>query len=159
RVRVGLFVLDRAGHPTQEVAGSAAAADGAFSLQVTDKAPAAGSRLTLTQDMLAWPGVVGNVSFSGSPRAALARVGAYLDNDNSGSFSPSDTLLDSTVTRPTPGGIIVLWADARFQATASRGFSATFEPGWNLFTVEAGKTVTATRVTRLDNLRLDVFSR
>lgn len=157
-VRVALFTVDRVGRPLQEIASAAAGSDGSFSLQAPAAPPASPSRQTLTSDGLSWPGIVGNVTFTGTPRVVLAKLGAYLDLDGSKSFTPADTLLDSTVTRDVPGGVIVLWADARFLAAAGRGFQATFEPGWNAVVVEAGKTVSATRVTRLEHLRLDAFS-
>jgi hypothetical protein len=156
-LRVGAMLTDRNGRPTVELASSGAGSN-AFSLSVPDAAPPAAFVSSLATETLDWPGLVGKVNVSGSARVARVVFRAYLDADNSKTFSAGDTLLETFVTRAR-GGVVVIWSESRVRVQADRGFDVTLEPGWNLVVIELGKTVEAKRAGSVDGLVLEVFGR
>ncbi len=156
-LRVAAMLTDRNGRPTAELASSATGSN-AFNLSVPDAAPPAAFISGLAPETLDWPGLVGKVNLSGSARVAHVVFRAYLDADNSKSFTPGDALLESFVTRAR-GGVVVIWSESRVRVQADRGFDLTLEPGWNLVVIELGKTVDAKRAGGVDGLVVEVFGR
>jgi hypothetical protein len=156
-LRIGAMVTDANGRPMAELASSASG-NNAFSLSVPDAAPPAAFILSLAAETLDWPGLVGKVNLSGGTRVAKVVFRAYLDADNSKTFTAGDTLLETFVTRAR-GGVVMIWSESRVRVQADRGFDVTLEPGWNLLVIELGKTVTAKRAGSVDGLVLEVFGR
>lgn len=156
-LRVAAMLTDRNGKPTAELASSGTG-NNAFNLSVPDAAPPAAFVSSLATETLDWPGLVGKVTVSGSARVARVVFRAYLDADNSKTFTAGDTLLETFVTRAR-GGVILIWSESRVRVQADRGFDLTLEPGWNLVVIELGKTVEAKREGSVDGLVLEVFGR
>lgn len=156
-LRVAALLTDRNGRPTAELASSGTG-NNAFNLNVPDADPPASFISSLATETLDWPGLVGKVNLSGSARVARVVFRAYLDADNSKTFTAGDTLLESFVTRAR-GGVVMIWSESRVRVQADRGFDLTLEPGWNLVVIELGKTVEAKRAGSVDGLVLEVFGR
>jgi hypothetical protein len=156
-LRIAAMLTDSNGRPTAELASSAAV-NNAFNLNVSDAAPPAPFVSSLATETLDWPGLVGKVNLSGATRVARVVFRAYLDADNSKTFTAGDTLLETFVTRAR-GGVVMIWSESRVRVQADRGFDVTLEPGWNLIVIELGKTVTAKRAGGVDGLVLEVFGR
>jgi hypothetical protein len=148
-LRVGVLLIDRSGRPTGEV-GSGVIQGNSFSLNVPDNAPASSSMVAATSDALDWPGLIGKITLTGSARIAQANLRAYGDADNTKSFTSGDSALESFVTK-SRGGIVIVYSD--------KGFDVTLEPGWNLVSVELGKSVQAKRANSVEGLQLEVFGR
>jgi hypothetical protein len=157
--RVGLFALDRNGKPTVEIGRAQPGQDGQFTLSVPDTAPPAAAISVVAAESLDWPGLVGSVTIESGARAAITGLRAYTDADSSGTFTAGDSVWDTTVTRGRTGGVIILWAPARFRVSAEKGFDYTFSPGWNVVVVEGSRNVKLTPTDRAGDLQLDVFRR
>ena len=155
-LRVGVLLLDRSGRPTSEV-GSGMIQGNSFALNIPDNAPASSS-IAASPDALDWPGLVGKITLTGSARIAQANLRAYGDSDNTKSFTAGDTALESFVTK-SRGGIVIVYSDAKLRIQGDKGFDVTLEPGWNLVSVELGKSVQAKRASSVEGLQLEVFGR
>jgi hypothetical protein len=138
-LRVGVLLIDRSGRPTGEV-GSGVIQGNSFSLNVPDSAPPANAMVAATSDVLDWPGLIGKITLTGSARIAQANLRAYGDADNTKSFTSGDSALESFVTK-SRGGIVIVYSDAKLRIQGDKGFDVTLEPGWNLVSVELGKSV------------------
>lgn len=158
-VRVGIFATDRSGMPVAELAGAPLAADGSFSLTLPDAPPPERAVASLVPEALDWPGLIGRVTASGPARTGRAVLRAYTDADGNRAFGGGDSLWETAVTAGTRGAAILVWADARVQVRAERGFDLTLESGWNLAVVEVGRTVVVRRANSVDGLVLDIFRR
>ena len=156
-LRVGVLLIDRSGRPTSEV-GSGVIQGNSFALNVPDNAPASSSMVAASPDALDWPGLIGKIALTGSARIAQANLRAYGDSDNTKSFTSGDTALESFVTK-SRGGIVIVYADAKLRIQGDKGFDVTLEPGWNLVSVELGKSVQAKRASSVEGLQLEVFGR
>ena len=156
-LRVGVLLLDRSGRPTSEV-GSGMIQGNSFALNVPETAPAANAMVAATPDILDWPGLIGKITLTGSARIAQANLRAYGDSDNTKSFTSGDTALESFVTK-SRGGIVIVYSDAKLRIQGDKGFDVTLEPGWNLVSVELGKSVQAKRASSVEGLQLEVFGR
>ncbi len=157
QLRVGAFIVDRSGKPAQEL-GSSQPANGSFTLSLSEAAPAASNVNSLSSENLDWPGLIGNVRVQGAARAARASLRGYIDNDKNGSFSAGDTLLETSLTRGR-GNLVLIYAADKFRVQGDRGFDVSVEAGWNLISIELGKTVSAKRVPSLDGVQLEVFNK
>jgi hypothetical protein len=157
QLRVGAFVVDRNGKPVQEL-GSSLPANGAFSLSLPETAPAASSVTAISSENLDWPGLIGSVRVQGAAKAARAALRGYIDADKNGSFSAGDTVLETSLTRGR-GNLVLIYAADKFRVQGDRGFDVSLEEGWNLISIELGKTVTAKRVPSLDGVQLEIFSK
>ena len=155
-LRVGVLLLDRSGRPISEV-GSGMIQGNSFALNVPDNAPASSS-IAASPDALDWPGLIGKITLTGSARIAQANLRAYGDSDNTKSFTSGDTALESFVTK-SRGGIVIVYSDAKLRIQGDKGFDVTLEPGWNLVSVELGKSVQAKRASSVEGLQLEVFGR
>jgi hypothetical protein len=156
-LRVGVLLIDRSGRPTSEV-GSSPIQGGSFALNVPDNAPSANAMVAASPDVLDWPGLIGKITLTGSARIAQANLRAYGDADNTQSFNSGDTALESFVTKAR-GGIVIVYSDAKLRIQGDKGFDVTLEPGWNLVSVELGKSVQAKRASSVEGLQLEVFGR
>ena len=155
-LRVGVLLLDRSGRPTSEV-GSGMIQGNSFALNIPDNATASSS-IAASPDALDWPGLIGKITLTGSARIAQANLRAYGDSDNTKSFTSGDTALESFVTK-SRGGIVIVYSDAKLRIQGDKGFDVTLEPGWNLVSVELGKSVQAKRASSVEGLQLEVFGR
>jgi hypothetical protein len=156
-LRVGVLLIDRSGRPTGEI-GSSAIQGGSFALNVPDTAPPANAMVSANPDVLDWPGLIGKITLTGSARIAQASLRAYGDADNTQNFNSGDTALESFVTK-SRGGIVIVYSDAKLRIQGDKGFDITLEPGWNLISVELGKSVQAKRASSVEGLQLEVFGR
>jgi hypothetical protein len=156
-LRVGVLLIDRSGRPTGEV-GSGQIQSNTFSLNVPETAPAANAMVAATPDALDWPGLIGKITLTGTARIAQASLRAYGDADKTQSFTAGDTALESFVTK-SRGGIVIVYSDAKLRIQGEKGFDVTLEPGWNLVSVELGKTVQAKRAESVEGVQLEVFGR
>jgi hypothetical protein len=156
-LRVGVLLIDRSGRPTGEV-GSGVIQGNSFSLNVPDSAPPTSAMVAATSDALDWPGLIGKITLTGSARIAQANLRAYGDADNTKSFTSGDSALESFVTK-SRGGIVIVYSDAKLRIQGDKGFDVTLEPGWNLVSVELGKSVQAKRASSVEGLQLEVFGR
>jgi hypothetical protein len=156
-LRVGVLLIDRSGRPTGEI-GSSAIQGGSFALNVPDTAPPANAMVSANPDVLDWPGLIGKITLTGSARIAQASLRAYGDADNTQNFNSGDTALESFVTK-SRGGIVIVYSDAKLRIQGDKGFDITLESGWNLISVELGKSVQAKRASSVEGLQLEVFGR
>jgi hypothetical protein len=156
-LRVGVLLIDRSGRPTGEV-GSGQIQSNTFALNVPETAPAANAMIAATSDVLDWPGLIGKITLTGSARIAQASLRAYGDADKTQNFTAGDTALESFVTK-SRGGIVIVYSDAKLRIQGDKGFDVTLEPGWNLVSVELGKTVQAKRANSIEGVQLEVFGR
>jgi hypothetical protein len=157
QLRVGAFVIDRNGKPIQEL-GSSLPANGSFNLSLPETVPATSNLTPLSSENLDWPGLIGNVRLQGATKAAHANLRGYIDADKNGAFSAGDSVLETSLTRGR-GNLVLIYAADRFRVQGDRGFDVSLEEGWNLISIELGKTVTAKRVPSLDGVQLEVFSK
>jgi hypothetical protein len=157
QLRVGAFIVDRNGKPGQEL-GSSQPANGLFTLSVPETAPAASTITQLSSENLDWPGLIGAVRIQGAAKAARASLRGYIDADKNGSFSAGDTVLETSLTRGR-GNLVLIYAADKFRVQGDRGFDVSLEAGWNLISIELGKTVSAKRVANLDGVQLEVFNK
>jgi hypothetical protein len=155
-LRVGAFLADHSGNPAKEIVSSSGT-NGSFTLSLPDAAPPSAALGAVVVDSLDWPGLVGKVSVSGSARAVRVVLRAYQDNDRSGGNNGGDRVLETAVTRGR-GSLIVIYSDAKFRVQGDKGFDVTVEPGWNLISVDLGKSIETKRVPSLDGLQLEVFA-
>lgn len=156
-LRIGVFLTDRSGNPSLEIASSAAQG-GNFALSIPDAAPSASSLTPVVSENLDWPFLVGKITVTGSARIDRASLRAYRDNDRSNSNNASDTNLETIVTRGR-GNLALVYSDARFRVQGDKGFDITVEAGWNLLSITPGSTIDTKRVTSLDGLQLEVFGK
>ena len=54
---------------------------------------------------------------------------------------------------------MIVYTDAKLRIQGDKGFDVTLEPGWNLVSVELGKSVQAKRANSVEGLQLEVFGR
>lgn len=156
-LRVGVFLTDRSGNPSLEIASSAVQGSN-FALSIPDAAPPASSLVAVVSDNLDWPFLVGKITVTGSARIDRAMLRAYRDNDRSNSNSPSDTNLETIVTRGR-GNLALIYSDAKFRVQGDKGFDITLESGWNLLSITPGSAIDTKRVSSLDGLQLEVFGK
>ena len=156
-LRVGVFLTDRSGNPSLEIASSAVQGSN-FALSIPDAAPPASSLVPVVSDNLDWPFLVGKITVTGSARIDRAMLRAYRDNDRSNSNSNSDTNLETIVTRGR-GNLVLVYSDAKFRVQGDKGFDITLESGWNLLSITPGSTIDTKRVPTLDGLQLEVFGK
>lgn len=156
-LRVGVFLTDRSGNPSLEIASSAVQGSN-FALSIPDAAPPASSLVPVVSDNLDWPFLVGKITVTGSARIDRAMLRAYRDNDRSNSNSNSDTNLETIVTRGR-GNLVLVYSDAKFRVQGDKGFDITLESGWNLLSITPGSTIDTKRVPSLDGLQLEVFGK
>ena len=156
-LRVGVFLTDRSGNPSLEIASSAVQSSN-FALSIPDAAPPASSLVPVVSDNLDWPFLVGKITVTGSARIDRAMLRAYRDNDRSNSNSNSDTNLETIVTRGR-GNLALIYSDAKFRVQGDKGFDITLESGWNLLSITPGSTIDTKRVPTLDGLQLEVFGK
>jgi hypothetical protein len=154
-LRIGAFVVDRNNNPSRELVSVAGGSS--FALAVPEAGLAASSLSSLSSDSLDWPGLLGDVKITGTARAARVLLRGYSDSNKNNSFDAGDKLLETTLTRGR-GNMVLLYAESRFRVQGDRGFDLTLEPGWNLVAIELGKTISTSRVERLDNIQLEVFA-
>jgi hypothetical protein len=154
-LRIAAFVVDRNNNPSRELVS--VAGGNSFALSIPEAGLAASNLGSLSSDSLDWPGLLGDVRITGTARAARVLLRGYSDSNKNGNFDTGDKLLETTLTRGR-GNMVLLFAESRFRVQGDRGFDLTLEPGWNLVAIELGKTITTTRVERLDNIQLEVFA-
>ncbi len=156
-LRVGVFLTDRSGNPSQEITSSAVQGSN-FALSIPDVAPPASSLVPVVSDNLDWPFLVGKITVTGSARIDRATLRAYRDNDRSNANNASDTNLETIVTRGR-GNLALIYSDAKFRVQGDKGFDITVETGWNLLSITPGSTIDTKRVASLDGLQLEVFGK
>ncbi len=154
-LRVGIFAVDRNGAVIKELISVAGTSS--FNLNFPDTAPPASSIQAVTSETIDFPGLLGNVKVTGQARMARAMLHGYSDADKSGSYTSSDRLLETTLTRGR-GNMILVYAESKFRVQGDRGFDVTLEAGWNLVAIELGKAIEAKRVDRMDNVQLEIFA-
>lgn len=152
--RVGAWLVDSAGRPLSEVA-SAPVVGGGFSLNLPDSAPGGRALWPLTADTLAWPGVTGGVKLPGGVQSGELRLFVYGDANGNGRRDEGEDLLEGEA-RLGKASVVLTYLDRPANVTAGRGFAAALGAGWNILTIELGKTLRAGVQGSISGLRLSV---
>ncbi|AFZ69164.1 hypothetical protein [Deinococcus peraridilitoris] len=154
KARVGAWLIDAAGRPVAEVASAPISAN-AFSLSIPDTAPSGRALWGLTSDSIAWPGVTGEVNVSGSVQGSEARLFVYGDANGNTRRDEGEELIEGSA-RLGKASVALVFASRPVNVSAARGLSVALTLGWNVVSIELGKTLKAGVQSGASGLQLSI---
>ena len=137
-LRVGVWSVGPAGAVGDELA-SAPLNGSAFTLNWPDAPPPSRAQYPLKPESIVWPGVVGNVMLSAPVTGSLTNLFVYADSNGNGQRDENERLSEAFAESGRQP-LVIVWASANANVTAGRGFSASLKSGWNVFSVDLGRT-------------------
>lgn len=152
--RLGVFVVNPAGTPQYEWSSTALSGNN-FSLKLPDTAPNKGL-WSLSSDNFTWPGVVGNVKISNTTATTELKLFTYLDADNNGTHSSNEKLLDTTLMSGK-ANVVMVFVQENTNISGEKGLNVALKAGWNMVTLQGGKTLTTQVMQDLKDAALMVL--